>query len=218
LGNKGRYVFPSFAKRGKGRFYKNIFSFCIIFFPLFIFLFSRYSHAETKPIGINARFPDLTFENILSKDEQAYLGISGKKYFSFKEINGSLIVVELTNAYCVSCKKNIPILNEIYQRIQKDLELKDKVKVIGIAIGNNMTEVESLRNENKFLYPLLTDPKFSAHKALGEPRVPYTMFIRRDARGKYIIFKIHKGVIESADSLMNEIRIICSKHFQKYAF
>lgn len=171
---------------------------------------------EINQIYKPEQFPDLTFENILSKDEQTYLGISRKKYFSFKEINGSLIVVELTSTYCVSCKKNVPILNEIYQRIQKDLELKDKVKVIGIAIGNNMTEVESLRNENKVLYPLLADPDFSSHKALGEPRVPYTMFVKRDVKGKNITVKIHKGVIESADSLMNDIRIICSKHFRYY--
>lgn len=167
---------------------------------------------EINPISKPERFPDLTFENILSKDEQAYLGILRKIFFSFKEIKGSLIIVELTSTYCVSCKKNIPILNEIYQRIQNDPELKGKVKVIGIAIGNNRKEVESLKNEYKVLYPLLADPDFSSHKALGEPRVPYTMFVRRDVKGKNIIFKLHKGVIESADSFMNDIRIICSKH------
>ncbi len=159
-------------------------------------------------------FPDLTFENIFSKDKQAYLGIPREKYFSFKEIKGSLILVELTSTYCVSCKKNIPILNEFYQRIQKDPELKGKVKVIGIAIGNNRKEVEIFKNEYKILYPLLADFNFSAHKALGEPRVPYTMFVKRDVKGKNITVKIHKGVIESADSLLNDIRIICSKHFQ----
>ncbi len=169
---------------------------------------------EINPIYKPERFPDLTFENILSKDEQAYLGISRKKYFSFKEIKGSLVIVELTSTYCVSCKKNIPILNEFYQRIQKDPELKGKVKVIGIAIGNNRKEVEIFKNEYKVLYPLLADPDFSSHKAFGEPRVPYTMFVKRDVKGKNITVKIHKGVIESADSLMNDIRIICSKYFQ----
>ncbi len=171
---------------------------------------------EITPIYKPERFPDLNFENILSKDEQAYLGISRKKFFYFKEIKGSLILVELTNTYCVSCKKNIPILNEIYQRIQKDPKLKDTVRVMGIAIGNNLKEVESLKNEYKVLYPLLTDPDFFAHKALGEPRVPYTIFVRRDAKGKHVMFKINKDVIESADCLMNEIRIICSEHFQYY--
>ncbi len=175
-----------------------------------------YAVTEISTIYKPERFPDLTFKNIFSKDERAYLGISRKKIFSFKDIKGSLILVELTSTYCVSCKKNIPILNAIYQRIQKDPKLNGKVKVIGIAIGNNIKEVESLKNEYKVLYPLLTDPDFSAHKALGEPRVPYTIFVRIDAKGKHVMFKINKNVIESADSLMNEIRIICSKHFQYY--
>lgn len=89
---------------------------------------------------------------------------------------------------------------------------------MGIAIGNNRKEVEIFKNEYKILYPLVTDYDFSSHKALGEPRVPYTMFIKKDVMGKIFIINIHKGLIESADSLMNEIRIICSKHFQKYAF
>jgi thiol-disulfide isomerase/thioredoxin len=171
---------------------------------------------EINPNYKPERFPDLTFKNILSKKQQAYLGISRKKYFSFKEINGSLVIVELTSTYCVSCKKNIPILNEIYQRIQKDPKLKGKVKVIGIAIGNNRKEVEIFKNEYKILYPLVTDYDFSSHKALGEPRVPYTMFVKRDVKGENFIINVHKGVIESAVSLMNDIRIICSKHFQYY--
>ncbi len=87
---------------------------------------------------------------------------------------------------------------------------------MGIAVGNNIKEVESLKNEYKVLYPLLTDPDFSAHKALGKPRVPYTIFVKRDAKGKHVMFKINKDVIKSADCLMNEIRIICSEHFQYY--
>jgi thiol-disulfide isomerase/thioredoxin len=173
---------------------------------------------EINQIYKPERFPDLTFENTLSKDKQSYLGISRKNFFFFKEIKGSLIIVELTSTYCVKCKENIPILNEIYQRIQKDSKLKGKVKVMGIAIGNNRKEVEIFKNEYKILYPLVTDYDFSSHKALGEPRVPYTMFIKKDVMGKIFVINIHKGVIESADSLMNEIRIICSKHFQKYAF
>jgi thiol-disulfide isomerase/thioredoxin len=194
---------------------KRFFTFLLIICASISFLYGS-AVTEINPVYKPERFPDLSFENILSEDEQAYLGISRKKNFYFKEIKGSLILVELTNTYCVSCKKNIPTLNEIYQRIQKDPELKGKVRVMGIAVGNNIKEVESLKNKYKVLYPLLTDPHFFAHKALGEPRVPYTIFVKRYAKEKHVMFKINKDVIESADCLMNEIRIICSEHFQYY--
>jgi hypothetical protein len=39
------------------------------------------------------------------------------------------------------------------------------------------------------------------------------MFIRKDAEGKEIIFKIHKGIFESADKLVDELKVLCSEKF-----
>jgi hypothetical protein len=189
------------------------FIFTLVFF-LITSCFHEFCCAESNPTSIPARFPDLIFQNSLSKEEQVYLGIKDEDTFSINDIKGTLTIVELTNTYCVSCQKNIKILNEIYKQTQNNKNLKGKIKVMGVAIGNNKREVNYFKNEHKILYPLINDPEFVAHKALGEPRVPYTMFVRRNAKGEEIIFKIHKGAFESADNLMNEINNICSGNFQ----
>ena len=165
-----------------------------------------FCYAENNALSIPAQFPDLIFDNLFSKKEQAYLGIENKRTFSFNNIESPFLLVDLTNTYCVSCKKNIKIFNEVYKKTQADKEFKEKIKVIGIAIGNNEREVDYFRNEHKILYPIIIDPEFTVHKALGEPRVPYTMFIRRDAQGKYIVVNTHRGKYDSADELMNDIR------------
>ena len=172
--------------------------------------FHKLCFAESNPISLPAHFPKLLFVNSLSTEEQAYLGIQDKSSFSLDDVKGTLILIDLTNTYCVSCKKNIIILNEVYKQIQNSKYLEGKVKVMGIAIGNNKREVDYLRKEHKIVYPLVTDPDFTAHKALGEPRVPYTLYIRRDAEGDEIIFKIHKGIFESSDTLLKEIKVLCS--------
>ena len=169
--------------------------------------------AESNPISTPAHFPELMFDNSLSQKEQAYLGIQDKSLFSINDIKSTFILIDLTNTYCVSCKKNIIILNEVYKLIQDSKDLRSKVKVMGIAIGNNKREVDYLRKEHKIVYPLVTDPDFAAHKALGEPRVPYTMYIRRDSKGNEIILKIHKGVFKSADNLIKEIQAMCADRF-----
>jgi len=174
--------------------------------------------AESNPVHIPARFPDLSFDNSLSKNELQYLGIQRDSTVSINDINGIFILVELTNTYCVSCKNNIKIFNEVYKKTLHDTELRDNIKIISIAIGNNNREVDSFKNEHNILYPIVTDPEFAAHKALGEPRVPYMMYVRRDAKGELLIFKIHRGVFDSADILMNEIKIIYSEHFNCYSF
>jgi len=173
---------------------------------LYVFFLYGYAHAETKPIGINAKFPDLTFHDILSKEEQVYVGISGNTGFSFKKIPGTLFVFEVFSTYCASCPKNVPILNNVYSGIENNSKLKKKAKVIGIAIGNNQKEVESFKKEYKVQYPVLTDFNFASHKALGNPRVPYTIIVRRDARGKGIVVNTHQGIIDSAENIMDKIR------------
>jgi len=199
-----RLVFkPSFPQSSGGNPFISFL--CIIFFFLFSFLYCEFSLAGTKPVVKGARFPTLSFQNTLSGKEQAYLGVSRKK-FTASNIQGTLFILEVFSTYCTSCPKNVPILNKVYSRIEKDADLKGKVKVIGIAAGNNQKEVETFSKEYKVLYPILTDLNFVAHKALISPRVPYTVFVRKDKKGKSIVISTHQGIFGSADSVMTDIR------------
>ena len=170
-------------------------------------------HVDNQSNPKQKTFPDLTFKNILSRNDQIYLGISRKAAFNFREITGDIIIVDVTNTYCFNCKKNIPILNEVYKTIQNHSTLKGKVKIVGIAIGNTIKEIESFKKEYKPLYPLIVDPDFTAHKALGRPRVPYILTIRSNKAGDRIICKTHQGVFDSAVSVMNNINELMSQVF-----
>jgi thiol-disulfide isomerase/thioredoxin len=170
---------------------------------LLVFLFPIVCLA--KSVDSDAIFPDLNFKNALSKEERVYLEVSKKRTVSFKEIKGSLIIVELTNTYCTSCRKNISVLNDVYSMIENDPLLKGKIKVISIASGNNKKEVEMFIKEYKILYPVFTDYNFEAHEAMGSPRVPYTIFVKRDDKGKNIVVYTHQGIFESAKDISNRI-------------
>jgi peroxiredoxin len=163
---------------------------------LLAFLFCGLASAETKPVGFAIPFPDLTFTQALSKEEQAYLGIPQKKSFSFKEIRGNLILTEFISTYCASCQRQAPIFNELYSSIEKDRRLRGKVKMIGVAAGNNLHEVEIYRKQYNIPYPILSDPKFDAHTAAGSPRTPFTIWIRKDAQGKGIVLSTHLGMMD----------------------
>ncbi len=152
--------------------------------------------AETKPVGFAIPFPDLTFSQQLSKEEQSYLGISEKKGFSLEDISGNLILVEFISTYCVSCQKQSPIFNQLYSTIERDPALKGKVKIIGVAAGNNPIEVETFKKEYNVLFPLISDFKFDAHAAVGSPRTPFTIWVRKDAQGKGIVVSTHLGLMD----------------------
>jgi peroxiredoxin len=174
---------------------------------LFLLLCCNSLRAETKPVGFAISFPDITFAQTLSKGEQSYLGISEKKSFSVKEIRGNLILIEFISTYCVSCQKQAPIFNQLYSSIEKDPGLKGKVKIIGVAAGNNPTEVEIFRKEYKVPYPLISDFKFDAHTAVGSPRTPFTIWVRKDAQGKGIVVSTHLGLMD-LKSAIDETRAV----------
>jgi thiol-disulfide isomerase/thioredoxin len=162
--------------------------------------------AETRPIAPGDTFPNLSFRDILSKGDKSYLGIGKKKTFSIKDMQGTLFIFEIFSTYCMSCPRNVPVLNKVYSVVNNDPKLRQQVKVLTVAIGNTRNEAESYKQEHKVLYPVLTDFTFAFHKALGNPRVPYTIIAKKDARGKNIVVYTHMGVIESPDSLLNEVQ------------
>jgi peroxiredoxin len=163
---------------------------------LSILFFCGLANAETKPVGFAIPFPDLTFTQNLSKEERAYLGIPQKKSFFFKEIHGNLILTEFISIYCVSCQRQAPIFNELYSSIEKNPGLRGRVKMIGIAAGNNVSEVEIFKKHYEVPYPVFSDPKFDAHTAVGSPRTPFTIWIRKDAQGRGIVVSTHLGIMD----------------------
>ena len=184
----------------------SIYSFWTAF--LSILLFYSLARGETKPIDFAIPFPDLTFTQALSKEEQTYLGIPQKKSFSFREIKGNLILVEFISTYCMSCQRQAPIFNELYSLIEKDSKLKGKVKMIGIAAGNNLKEIETFKKDYKVPYPIFADLKFDAHTAAGSPRTPFSIWVRRDDQGKSVVVSTHLGLFDLVENALDETKAV----------
>jgi len=172
---------------------------------LFLFLSNCFAFAETKPIAEGAPLPGAIFQDHLSKEERSYLGLSLKTQFSLKDMNGTLLLIEIFSTYCTSCPKNVPVINTIYSAVEDDPVLKGKVKLIGIAVGNTGNEIESFKREYKVLYPVLGDLLFTLHKALGNPRVPVTILVKNTAKGN-IVVHVRQGVLDSPDDVLKKIR------------
>jgi thiol-disulfide isomerase/thioredoxin len=182
----------------------------ILVFVLFfaVLFYCEVALGETKPLGFAIPFPDLIFVQSLSREEQNYLGLALKKVFSFREITGNLILVEFLSTYCISCQRQAPVFNEVYSSIERDSRLKGKVKMIGIAAGNNPNEVQMFKKAHDIPYPILSDAKFDAHTAIGSPRTPFSIWVRRDAQGNSIVVSTHLGLIESVRSILDETRAV----------
>ena len=174
-----------------------------------ILFFSGFSFSEVcadgKPLSKGRLLPRLSFKDTVSSGTMAYLGLTRKKNFTSDDMRGSVFIVEVFSTYCTTCPKNVPILNDVFDAIGKDAKSNGKIKIFGIAIGNNMREVESYKADYKVRFPILTDFDFAVHDILGKPRVPYTMYVKKTAKGK-IVVDIHHGVLDSAETVLKKVR------------
>jgi len=164
--------------------------------------------AETKAPGFGIPFPNLSFEQTPAKEDSVYLGVSPDKPFPFRDIRGDLILVEFLSVYCVNCLRQAPILNAFYSSIEKDKPLKGRVKTLGIAAGNNLREVDRFKKELNLAYPILPDPRFAAHTAVGSPRTPFSIWVRKERGGAGVVVSTHLGVMDSSAAAVKEARAV----------
>jgi hypothetical protein len=162
-----------------------------------LFFLSGISSAATRPVGTRQYFPNFVFADTLSRDEQTYLEISARKNFSIKNIRSTVIIMEMFNTYCTICPRNVPVLNDLYSLIENDPKLRGKIKIISIAVGNTSAEITAYKKTHSIRYPILSDSNFALHRLLGDPRVPYTMLIKRNR-----IVHTHQGLLDSSESLL----------------
>lgn len=193
-----------------GPYRRGVCSWCRAIVPLFLLVIIAFTclpvYALTKQSNSCNSLLNLRFRDALPAEEQQYLGILRKSSFTLKDIQGTLLVIEVFSTYCTSCPRDIPVLNEVYSSVRKERGLRESVRVFSIAIGNTRTEVEGYIKEFRALYPVLTDYNFIAHKALGDPRVPFTLIVRNTAQGRCVIEYTHQGVLSSAEEILRVLK------------
>ena len=141
---------------------------------------------------------------ILAPDQEAdtaYLGIQGKGSFGIADIAGEVTLLEFIGVYCPFCHKQAPLFNMLRARLER-AKLADRVKMLAVASGATPQEIDYLRQNSGYLFPVLRDQDFSVHAALGQPKTPFTMLVNRE--GTVLFTQV--GVIEDIDSLFQHIR------------
>jgi hypothetical protein len=166
-----------------------IFWICLLSF--IIFAAPAWPAEKKKIITAGDFFPEFPFPMTLSRADIGYLGlpikwlglVKGDTFF-LKEVKADLIILEYTNRYCYSCQLQAPAMNQLFEMVEKDDQLRGRVKFLGVGAGNNQNEVDSFKAEKKIPFPIVPDPKFMAYEAIGEPgATPFTLLLRKTDAG-----------------------------------
>jgi thiol-disulfide isomerase/thioredoxin len=134
--------------------------------------------------------------------EKGYLGLSGDGFFKIPQIKAKVVIVEIYSMYCPYCQKDAPGVNELYHLIEKNPDLKNKIKLIGIGAGNSPYEVEVYNKTYRVPFPLFPDKDFTIHKACGEVRTPYFIVVKINEDGTHQIVHTQLGGYPGAEPFL----------------
>ena len=117
--------------------------------------------------------PNVQLQTPKGNEDTRYLGVKDNDVFRISQIDSPVIIIEIFSMYCPYCQKAAPIVNELYQHIQNDMNLKQKVKLIGIGVTNTPYETETFRKNYDIQFPLFPDADGSITRNFGILRTPY---------------------------------------------
>ena len=134
--------------------------------------------------------------------EKGYLGLSGDGFFKIPQIKANVVIVEIFSMYCPYCQKDAPGVNELYNVIDNNPDLKNKIKLIGIGAGNSSYEVEVFKKTYTVPFPLFPDKDFTIHKACGDVRTPYFIVVKINSDGTHQIVHSQLGGYPGAEPFL----------------
>lgn len=144
--------------------------------------------AEVNPPQVGNAFPDFELLKPVNPAELKYLGLSGSGTFKIDQIKADVVIIEIFSMYCPYCQGEAPNVNNLHALIEKNPALKNKMKIIGIGIGNSIFETDIFKKKYQVAFPLIPDGDFKLHKTIGQVRTPYFIVVKLKSGKTEVIY------------------------------
>jgi len=171
-------------------------------FALMFFTLTSPLLAANKPPEKGETLPIMNLTIPKNPAEKSYLGLTGEGSFKIPQIKTKVVIVEIFSMYCPYCQKDAPGVNELFNLIEKNPDLKNKIRLIGIGAGNTSYEVEVYKKTYAVPFPLFPDKDFTIHKACGEVRTPYFIVVKINEDGTHQIVHAQLGGYPGAEPFL----------------
>jgi peroxiredoxin len=152
-------------------------------------------------------FPTFELKDGLSKKDYGYLGLSEGSLFAkgrtnLNSVDADLLFIEFLNKYCVVCQKDAPEFARLFQEIEMDQRVKGKVKILGVAVGNSVKEVQNFKKEYSIGFPILSDVESLVYRKIGSPGGSPLVYVLKRMNDRWVIVDGFKGEAKYADLMM----------------
>lgn len=157
--------------------------------------------AEQEPVvGYNAG--NVQFSAPLSAEDATYLGLSKPAPFSLKDIKADYVLVESFNTTCPHCMAQAPVLNTVYSKVASDPNLKNRIKFVAAAQGQDQSAAKMWKVFHKVPFPVVPDPESKLGKALNFSPYPVTVLLDKNGKALWV----HVGSFDDADEVLRGIK------------
>ncbi len=132
-------------------------------------------------------------------DAKKYLGLSDAPEFNLGQIKADYVLLQIFSMYCPVCQKDAPAVNQLFELVQADPNLKNRIKFLGVGTGNTPYEVEVFRKKFKIQFPMVPDDDFSLQKISSHDiRTPTFVIVRIKEKNQLEIVKTRVGEIKDS--------------------
>jgi peroxiredoxin len=160
-----------------------------------------------KFIQKGVAFPEVPLKTPSQANDKTYLGVSGGAQFRITDLKAEVILVEIFDVYCLPCQKQVPLYKQLFGQIQSNPSLRDQIKMIGIAVGNDEAEIKKFRDHFQVPYPIVSDPKYLLHEAVGGPPAPFAIIVRKEPGAKSaLVADTHLGFNSDMSGLLKQLQ------------
>ena len=84
-------------------------------------------------------------------------------------------------------------------------KLKNKIKLLGIGVKDDIYLIKFARKSWKLKYPLFPDKNLIIHEKVGSPATPFFICVKITEKGAIEIFHTHSGAIPAVDKFIDTI-------------
>ncbi len=140
-----------------------------------------------------------------SASDRSYLGITGTGAFKTTGIDARVLVIEFFDFYCPHCRATAPRMNAVYDEIERRAELRGRIKIIGIGVGDTPSEVMSFKEKYHVPFPLFADKERKITKSVVIPGTPMFLAVKTNGPGSAERFFLWMGEFEDASQFLSGI-------------
>lgn len=176
---------------------------CCLALLLFFGAVSLTGAAEKEPV-VGQSVGNSKFAATVTPEGSTYLGLAKQGPFTLKDVKAPYVLVEQFSTSCPHCMAQAPVMDTLYAKVEKDAQLKTKLKFIGTGQGNEAPQLKMWKAFHKVPFPLVPDPTNSFGKAMNFTPFPVTVVL--DKTGKILFVNI--GAFDNADEVLAKIKAI----------